>query len=342
MKIVINHKYQEIISLENLLLAWEDFAKEKKKRADVRIFARALLLNIISLQQDLTSFTYKHSSYEAFNITDPKPRNIHKATVRDRLLHRAVYRILYPAFDETFIHDSYSCRKNKGTHRAFLQLVRYTHEVSKNYTQPCWAIKMDIRKFFASIDHEVLAGLLSERINDPELMNLLRVVIGSFSSTVGKGMPLGNLTSQLFANIYMDSLDKFVKHKLRAEHYLRYADDFIIISTNPGELLGYFIEINNFLKDKLKLQIHPTKVFIRRIEWGIDFVGYVALPHYQIPRRQTVRRILKKIASSSCEDLEKSLPSYLGYIRHVSSHKIQQRIGSTKGQAETNFPPHLQ
>lgn len=326
MKIVINHKFEEIISLDNLLLAWEEFASEKKKRADVRIFARALLHNILSIHRDLTSSTYIHSRYEAFTVSDPKRRSIHKATVRDRLLHRAVYRILFPAFNKTFINDSYSCRDNKGTHRAFQRLVTMTRKVSVNHTGPCWAIKMDIKKFFDSIDHEVLLDLLTQRINDPQLMNLLKTIIGSFEFSAGKGMPLGNLTSQLFANVYMDPLDKFVKHQLKAKYYLRYADDFLILSSNPEELLGYFVEINTFLKEKLKLQIHQNKTSLRKLSQGIDFVGYVALPHYQVPRHRTVKRIFKKVSGALNEDLEKAMPSYLGYIQHVSSRKIKDQM----------------
>jgi RNA-directed DNA polymerase len=326
MKFVISHKYEEIVSLDNLLLAWEEFASEKKKRADVRIFARALLHNILSIHRDLTSKAYAHSSYDAFTVSDPKTRNIHKATVRDRLLHRAVYRVLFPPFNKTFISDSYSCRDDKGTHRAFQQLVRMARKVSANYTGPCWAIKMDIKKFFDSIDHKILLKLLAQRINDRQLMDLLKMIIGSFEFSPGKGMPLGNLTSQLFANVYMDPLDKFVKHWLKAKYYLRYADDFLILSSSPEELMGYFVEINTFLKERLKLQIHQNKTSLRKLSQGIDFAGYVALPHYQVPRHRTVKRIFKKINSASNEELEKALPSYFGYIQHASSQKIKDQI----------------
>lgn len=326
MKFVISHKYQEIISLENLLVAWEEFAKEKKKRADVRIFARALLHNVLSLHQDLTNFSYRHSRYEAFKVNDPKPRNIHKAIVCDRLLHRAIYRILYPIFDQTFIHDSYSCRDDKGTHRAFRQLINFSYRVSKNYTRPCLAIKMDIRKFFDSIDHKILLELLQKRINDPKLLDLLKQIIQSFEFSPGKGMPLGNLTSQLFANVYMDPLDKFVKHQLRAKYYLRYADDFMLLSTNADQLMGYFIEINRFLKTELKLHIHPNKVHLRKLSQGIDFVGYVSLPRYSLPRRKTLGRIFRQVEKLDQEALEKSLPSYLGYLGHANSRKAIRKL----------------
>lgn len=295
MRRIVGHIYEEIISLENLLVAWEEFVVGKNKRADVQLFSRALLHNIQLLHRDLTSFTYKHASYEQFEITDPKQRLISKASVRDRLLHHAIYRVLYPLFDPTFIYDSYSCRINKGTHRAFQRLVVLTRKASRNYTKPCFALKCDIRKFFDSVDHEVLVGLLKERIEDERVLNLLRSIIDSFVVVPGKGIPIGNLVSQLFVNVYLDPLDKFVRHRLRAKSYLRYADDFLLLSQNPDELMGYFVEINQFVKTVLKLTIHPHKIYLRKLSQGIDFVGYVAFPHYNLPRRKTVKRILKNI-----------------------------------------------
>ena len=316
--------YNDIISLANLFVAWQRYRCGKRRRLDIQEFEFQLEDNVFNLHRDLSSGAYKPSSYEQFRVTDPKSRIISKAKVRDRLLHQAIYQVLYPAFDRTFIFDSYSCRDNKGTHRAFKRLVEMTRKVSRNHTEPCWAIKMDIKKFFDSIDHEILLGLLRDRIVDPALMKLLEEIVSSFEFCPGKGMPLGNLTSQLFANIYMDPLDKFVKHQLKAKYYLRYADDFILLGQSPDELLGCFVEINTFLKERLKLQVHQNKTSLRKLSQGIDFVGYVVRPHYQVPRHKTAQRIVKKISQSSAEELEKSLPSYLGYLQHVSSYKIRQ------------------
>jgi RNA-directed DNA polymerase len=322
----IAHSFEEIISVDNLLAAWGDFLDGKKKRSDVRLFSRALLHNILSLHGDLTAGTYHHSAYEAFTVNDPKPRNIHKATVRDRLLHHALYRLLYTSFDTSFIHDSYSCRDSKGAHKAFLQLISYSRRVSQNYTLPCFALKMDIRKFFNSIDHEILIGLLKKRVETPLLLRLLENIIRSFECSPGRGMPLGNLTSQLFANVYMDPLDKFVKHKLKVKYYLRYADDFLILSNSESELMGYFVEINIFLKNSLKLKLHPNKISLRKLSQGIDFVGYIALPHYELPRHKTVNRIIKKLKTGEREEIEKALPSYLGHLGHANSYKIRQKV----------------
>jgi len=327
---IIKDSYKDIISLENLLAAWSEFVRGKRSRADVQRFERNLMANFIALHKDLREGCYNHSPYWPFKITDPKPRNIHKAGVRDRLLHKAIYRVLYPIWDKTFILDSYSCRNKKGTHKAFARLETITRKISKNYTQPCFALKCDIRRFFDSIDHEVLTALLRKRTSDTKLLDLLRNIIGSFELSLGKGMPLGNLTSQLFANVYMDPLDKFAKHKLKAKHYLRYADDFIFLADNPDELMGYFVEINQFLKTNLKLSLHPDKISLRKLEWGIDYVGYVTLPYYNLPRRKTVKRIQKHLArdlmDGDIQSVNNAMPSYLGYLGHANASKLQDDL----------------
>ena len=196
------HTYQDIISHENLLEAWKEFIKGKKNKKDVELFQRYLMRNLIDLHEDLNNKKYRHSMYEAFNIADPKPRDIHKASVRDRLLHHAIYRKLYSYFDTKFIHDSYSCRLNKGTHRALKQFKNYTNKVSRNHTKTVWILKCDVRKFFASIDQEILFSILQKHIQDIDILNLLKTIIQSFQSTTeGKGLPLGNLTSQMLVNI---------------------------------------------------------------------------------------------------------------------------------------------
>ena len=318
--------FAQIVSLDNLFLAWKSYRKGKRGKKDVQRFEFNLEDNIFQLHEDLVSGQYRPSGYQQFRITDPKSRLISKASVRDRLFHQAIYQILYPEFDKTFIFDSYSCRNKKGTHRAFNRLVTFTHQVSRNYTRPCWALKLDIKKFFDSIDHHILRRLLRERITDPDLLHHLYMIIGSFEFSPGKGMPLGNLTSQLFANVYMDPLDNCIKHELKVKHYLRYADDFMILSTDPHYLLGCLVEIDVLLKAKLKLRIHPSKVTLRKLSEGIDFVGYVALPHYQLPRRKTVKRLLRNLKVANATDIEKSLPSCLGHLGHVCTNKLLKKF----------------
>ncbi|MEJ0001635.1 MAG: reverse transcriptase domain-containing protein [bacterium] len=180
--------------------------------------------NLLNLHLNLKTKKYKHSGYRAFKISDPKPRDIHKASVRDRLLHHAIYRMLYPFFDKKFIYDSYSCRIGKGTHRAMDRFRHFFRRTSKNNTRTCYVLKCDIRKFFANIDHDILKKILAKHIGEADTLWLLTTVIDSFSTTwtpgVQVGLPLGNLTSQLLVNVYMNEFDQFVEHRLKVKCYI--------------------------------------------------------------------------------------------------------------------------
>ncbi len=355
------HDYNSIISLENLLEAWQEFRKGKTKRVDVQEFGRYLMKNLFSLHEDLKSKSYEHGSYEHFVVNDPKRRDIHKASVRDRVLHHVLYRKLYPFFDTTFIADSYSCRKNKGTHRAMKRFEVFTRKVSNNYTKQCFVLKCDIRKFFASIDHIVLMEILQKRIKDKDILWLLERVVGSFDSRVilgrvcthmragdpgtgsepgspahfgykmpeddntkskgfpKKSLPLGNLTSQLFVNIYMNEFDQFVKHGLTVQYYIRYADDFVFVSRDNKYLEELRQKVEDFLTRHLTLSLHPDKVFIKTIYSGVNFLGWVHFPKHKVLRTVTKKRMFRKVN-------EKSLSSYLGLLSQGNAYKLSQKV----------------
>ncbi len=205
--------------------------RDKRRQGEVVEFSAHLLDNVLLLRRELTSRTYRHGPYRPEKINDPRPRDIHIAPVRDRLLHHAIYRIVYPYFDRTFIFDSYSCRRSKGTHLAFNRFREYARDASHNHTRTVWVLKCDIRKFFANIDHTVLKEILLRHIKDADTLRLLCTIIDSFHTKDrhGVGLPLGNLTSQLLVNVYMNEFDQFVKHELRVGHFVRYADDFVIL-----------------------------------------------------------------------------------------------------------------
>ncbi len=320
-----------------MLESWREFLTGKRKRKDISEFSLRFIDNTLSLYKELSEKTYKHGGYQAFKINDPKPRDIHKASVRDRLLHHAIYKILYPYFDKKFIPDSFSCRLNKGTHKAVNKFREFYYKVGKNSTKTCWVLKCDIRKFFANINHEILKGILAKYIEDKDILWLLSQIIDSFNSKrgIGVGLPLGNLTSQLFVNIYLNELDQFIKHKLKAKYYIRYCDDFMILGENKEYLTKLIPLINNFLKEKLNLTLHSDKVIIKKYHQGIDFLGYVALPHYRVLRTKTKTRIFKKIRKKQ-QDLQKhliseesfnqSLQSYFGILKHCNGYKIKKRI----------------
>lgn len=353
MKIQLTHTYHDIISLENLLLAWQEFIVGKKSKHDVQLFARDLMDNILSLHSELVNKTYAHGGYESFHITDPKRRHIHKASVRDRLLHHAVYRILYPFFDRTFIADSYSCRRDKGVHKALNRFRAIGYQVSNNHTRTCWVLKCDIKKFFASIDHALLLNILREYIPDADIVNLLENIVGSFQTlplaggaggglpkeqvlvqrktpptSPGRGgadigLPLGNLTSQLFANVYMNVFDQWVKHYLKAQHYIRYADDFVLLSHDKKLLEQRILQIEEFLTEQLHLSVHPDKIIFKTLASGIDFLGWTHFTDHRIVRRATRRRMLARVKNAPTPE---SVQSYLGLLQHGNAEKARREL----------------
>jgi len=318
-------------------LAWHEFKRGKNRKKDVIEFEFNLEDNIFRLHWLLKGNYYRHDKYQSFSICDPKPRKIHKASVRDRILHHAVFRVLYPVFDPVFISDSYSCRINKGTHRGVARLEHFTKRVSRYYKDNCFVLKCDISKFFASIDHAILKILIRGRISDSRALSLIDIIINSFNNNFGdkKGVPLGNLTSQLFANIYLDELDKFIKHRLKAHFYLRYTDDFIIVHQDENYLKNLMPEINEFLRQDLKLNLHPKKIMVRKLRQGIDFLGYVVLPHYRLLRTKTKKRMFRKLdfrlaqlgaGEISNKAFEQAKQSYLGILSHCHSQKLKQML----------------
>ena len=349
MKKQLDKTFKEIISLENLFSAWREFLVGKKKKKDVQEFSRNLADNILALHEDLSNKTHRHGGYENFYVNDPKRRHIHKAAVRDRLLHHAVYRILYPFFDKTFIADSFSCRLGKGTHRALNRFRAMAFQVSENHTRTVWVLKCDIKKFFASIDHEILLNILKEHIPDKNIIWLLENVIKSFHSDLslrapevrgnpaemrllrrsaprndsGVGLPLGNLTSQLFANVYMNVFDQWVKHKLKAKNYLRYADDFVFFSLNQERLLEIVPQVKKFLAERLKLTLHPGKIVLKTISSGVDFLGWVNFPCHRILRGTTRRRMAERILENPRSE---TLQSYLGLLSHGNTFKLRGEL----------------
>lgn len=316
--------YNNIISSENLLEAWKEFIRGKHKRKDVEEFELHLADNLLSIHRELSLKIYHHSRYEAFNISDPKPRNIHKALVRDRVVHRAIYRILYPFFDRLFIADSYSCRNDKGVHKALDRFQSFARKVSRNHTRTVWALKCDVRKFFASIDQGILLRILEKHISDQDILNLLSEIVGSFHTEEGKGLPLGNLTSQLLVNVYMNEFDQFMKHQAKTKYYIRYADDFVIFSDNKKHLKVVLLQINAFLEFRLGLKLHPDKVFIKTVASGVDFLGWTHFPDHRVLRTVTKNRALRNIREK--EGKPETVESYLGLMRHGNAYKLRKRI----------------
>jgi len=233
--------------------------------------------------------------------------------------------MLYPFFDRIFIADSYSCRFCKGTHRAIDRFQSFARKASFNHSRTAWILKCDIRKFFASINQAKLLEILAEYIPDKDVLALISEIVGSFFSTQkGTGLPLGNLTSQLFVNIYMNEFDQFVKHSLKARYYIRYADDFVILSSDREWLCSVLPLIRVFLSDRLKLQLHPNKISISTIASGVDYLGWVNFPDHRVLRTATKRRMFRRLKDS--EGKPETVQSYLGLISRGNAHRLSNQI----------------
>jgi RNA-directed DNA polymerase len=311
----IVHIFNDITSVENLLVAWREFLRGKRKRRDIAKFSLNLMDNVLAFHRELKGKTYRHGSYHAFKINDPKPRDIHKASVRDRLLHHAIYRVLYPHFDRKFIFDSFSCRREKGVHLALNRFRDYARIVSQNHTRTAWVLKCDVKKFFANINHRILKKILAKAIPDRDTFWLLEQVIDSFNP----GLPLGNLTSQLLVNVYMNEFDNFLKRNLKVEYCVRYADDFVILHQNREYLENILPKISEFLQSELKLALHPDKVFIQTFASGIDFLGWVHFPNHRVLRTSTKRRMFNRLNINSSKN---SIASYKGLLGHGNTFKL--------------------
>ncbi|MFZ1654588.1 MAG: reverse transcriptase domain-containing protein [Candidatus Moraniibacteriota bacterium] len=311
--------FERIIAPENIFAAWREFRQGKMRKPDVLVFAERVEEHLLRLADDLATGKYIHGEYSRFVVHDPKRRAIAKAPVHDRVLHHAVHRVLAPLFDRSFIHDSYSSRVGKGTHAAGVRFRRFAGQLSHNHTRTVWVLQLDIRKFFDSVDHQVLLGLLRKKIRDDRVIVLLGIIIQSFETKPGQGIPLGNLTSQLFSNVYLDPLDQFAKRTLGVKHYLRYADDIAILSCDREFLEDCRDRIAAFLTRELKLVLHPDKVSLRPWHAGIDFLGYVHFPYYVVLRTITKRRLLARTSPVN-------LASSLGVTHHIRGFGIERAM----------------
>jgi len=221
-----------------------------------------------------------------------------------------------------WVHDSYSCRIGKGVHKAINRYRTFAVQVAKNHTRTAWVLQCDLRKFFASIDHTVLLAIVAKRIPDPRTQALVANIVGSFhASAPGKGLPLGNLTSQVLVNLYMNEFDRYVKHELRERFYIRYADDFLILSEDRAHLLRLLPILKAYLHDELSLALHPGKISLRTVSSGIDFLGWVHFPDHRVIRTNTKKRALRATLHN--------VTSYLGLLSHGNTYKLRHRLLSS-------------
>ncbi len=314
--------YPEIVSFQNLLLASKAAFRGKKSKPRVAEFYFDLENELLALQEELVKRTYQPRPLHIFKIREPKEREIGASDFRDRVVHHAVCRVAGPVLEKSFIHRSYACRVGKGTHRSIRQAQEFTSK--KKYFLKC-----DIRKFFESIDHNILKDILARKFKDPDLLWLLHTIIDSSQcSFLGKGIPIGNLTSQYFANLYLDRLDHYVKESLRVKCYLRYMDDFLLFSNDKKELHIFHSGIMAFLRQELKLELKEEITIIAPVSEGIPFLGCRIFPNLIRIKGENKHRSLKKLKGRRHEFLLGKITEeqYSQSLMSVTEHL---KIGNT-------------
>ncbi len=337
--------YEKLYSTGNLNSAFRKARKGKSRKDYVIKFESDLDRNIGLLQRDLKLKRYVPTKLKKFIIRDPKTRTIHASAFRDRVVHHAIVNILNPIYEKRFIHDSFASRKTKGTHVAIERFEMFVRKVSLNgrvINNPFnnnsirgYVLKADIKHYFATIDHEVLLNILKKKINDKDFIRLIKKVLNNFETTIsGKGLPLGNYTSQFFANVYLNHLDHFIKNKLKAKYYIRYVDDFVILHKNRKKLLEYMDKIKKYLRF-LKLELHPDKSEIHALRNGVTFLGYRIFYHYRLLRRRNIRYFRRRLSEKlelyrsgliSREKLDSFLQGWQGYSKFANTHNFNKKI----------------
>lgn len=316
---IIHKSFDELFNLDNIFSAWRKFRRGKTEKKDVMNFEMHLEDNLFHLCEDILNGVYKHSSYKHFQIFDNKKRDICKSEVRDKIVQQIIYDHLVSFFEPEFISDSYASRIDKGQYKA-INTFCYFIELAYEKNKPCFILKCDVKKYFDSIDQKILAGFVEEKIICEKTFGIINEIIFSYASIgSGRGIPLGNITSQIFANIYLNILDKYVKNELKRRFYVRYNDDFVIIGDSAENLEKLREKIICFVKEKLLLEIPIEKTNIRKIDWGVDFLGFTILPKAILVRNKTKNKIYLNINSGN-------INSYFGILKHCNSYNLRRKI----------------
>ena len=316
----------KVCAYENLVNAFYKARRGKPDDKDALQWEFNLEKNLLGLQEELLNKGYTTGQYRHFTVFEPKQREISALPFRDRVVHHAVCNVIEPIFEKTFVFDSFACRKGKGTHAGTARLQSFLRKKGSKY-----ALKCDVSKYFPSIDHSILKSLIRKKISDNQLLDLLDEIIDSHAP----GIPIGNLTSQLFANIYLNKLDWFVKQELRVKYYVRYVDDFVLLSDSKEQLHYFKCLVNDFLGTGLNLRMHPRKAWVFPTSSGVDFLGYRVFPHHRLARKAAVKRFLRKIKPKlssffrggiQFEKLLESFNSWCAHLSHASAFALKKSL----------------
>jgi retron-type reverse transcriptase len=340
------------LSFEDLVRAYLDFRASKRNTPAALEFEQHLERNLYDLFEDLQAGTYKPGPSICFVITRPKPREVWAARARDRVVHHLFHRAVAPRFVRRFIADSCACLEGRGTLYAARRLEAKVRSITRNWTRPAAYLKCDIASFFVSIHKPTLLAMLLARIPEPFWRDLAERIYmhdprpgveirgGSerlalvpphkslMHAPADRGLPIGNLSSQFGANVYLDPLDQFVKHRLRARHYIRYVDDIVLLHESSQQLNAWHDEMEAFLPERLKIELNPTKTIRQPVDRGIDFVGQVIAPWRRTIRPRTVADAMHRLQHMPAADVPKSVNSYFGLLRQASrAWRTRARLG---------------
>ena len=305
--------------------------KCKRYRPDVKNFEKDREANLIRTVEDLENGTYTPGRYQVFKVFEPKERIIMALPFYDRVIQHMIVTYIEPIFEKRFIFHSFACRKDKGVHEASAILTKWLYNLEVVQGKKIWAIKADIRHYFQSVNHEILKAEIRRYISDGPLLTILdRIIDHNGIYDKGVGIPVGNLTSQLFANVYLNILDQFIKHELGIKYYVRYMDDFIILGEDPEELKVILAKIEKFVNERLKLELNPKTIIIYTKN-GVDFVGYRHWATMKLLRKAATRRLkqlLKNFEEGTIteEYFDRSLNSRLGHMEHADTYNLRQDI----------------
>jgi retron-type reverse transcriptase len=347
--------WEQIATFENLYAAYRSAAKGKRFRDEVLAFSALLEDNLFDLRDDLLNGTYKVGNYREFYVYEPKKRLVMALPFRDRVAQWAVYRILNPIIAKGYIEDSFACIDGRGIHTASKRLKYFAELVTRENGESGYYLKLDIAKYFYRINHDVLMGILRQRFADKPLLDLLERIVRSelpFGLQLGAspgdgterihgcGMPIGNLTSQMFANLYLNELDQYVKRELHVHCFVRYMDDMVIIAKDKQTLREYRQKIEAFLNDRLNLNLND-KTVIRPMSLGIDFCGFkIWDTHIKLrkPTAMKMRHRLKKLqkdytaGTADLADVRETLASYNGMLKFCDSYRLCREIFGVYGE----------
>ena len=336
----VDMEYEIMYNFDRLYEAYKKCRRGKMQKTEVITFELNLSEELVKLQGELKSKTYQIGAYYKFTIYDPKKRGIQALPFRDRIVqHNLCDNILAPLMERHLIYDNSACRKEKGTHFAMDRLSGFFRDYYKKYGDKGYILKCDVHKYFDSIDHKVLKTKLMKIVKDRDVFGLLERIVDSYEKTPGKGLPMGNQTSQWFALYYLDGLDRVVKEKYRMKYYTRYMDDCILLCQDKEELKQCLSAMQSYVEEELNLQFNE-KTQLTAMKDGVDYLGFrfyltdtgKVIRRLRTKSKRRWKRRLKKIKRQyredevSLEEITRSVASYRGHLKHGHTYRLQKKV----------------